>query len=46
MQSLCFVTWWELELDLDVAIQDVASCLNFAWMLQFKLLWVLLFGVD
>jgi hypothetical protein len=43
-----YATWsrGELELDLDAAIQDVAGCLNFTWMLQFKMLWVLLFGVH
>ncbi len=43
-----YATWscGELELDLDAAIQDVVDCLNFTWMLQFKMLRVLLFGVD
>jgi hypothetical protein len=27
-----------LELDLDLAIQDVAGCLNLTWILQFKML--------
>jgi hypothetical protein len=31
---------------LDVAIHDVVDCLNFIWMMQFKMLWILLFGVD